>query len=146
MDTGSPDAVVALRRVGFRVTSSRLAALPALVASAPHPTAAAAGRAVCSRCGAGFTQTVCNVPRTLTDVGPASRLDPAGGPGPCARRVNKSLPHTARRRSHAFASDGGAAGDTPRRTAVSEVGFIGLESQAIDGADARVRRGGRLIQ
>jgi hypothetical protein len=88
MDSGSPDPAAALRRVGLRVTASRLAVHMALPASAPHSSVDAVVSAVCEHLGDGLAQTMYNVLRTFTDVGLVRRSEPAGParPGQTPRR------------------------------------------------------------
>lgn len=87
MDSGSLNPAVTLRRVGLRVTASRLAAHTALAASAPHSSVDAVVSAVRERLGDGSAQIVYNMPRAFTDVGLVRRIEPAGQPGLCSLRV-----------------------------------------------------------
>src|SRR5919206_2714947 len=93
MDGLSHDPAAALRRVGLRVTASRLAVLTALASSAPHTSVDAVVGAVRERLGDGSAQTVYNVLRTLTDVGLVRRIEPAGRPGLYELRVGDNHHH-----------------------------------------------------
>ena len=79
MDSGSPDPAAALRRVGLRVTASRLAVLTALAASAPHSSVDGVISAMRARLGDGSAQTVYNVLRTFADVGLVRRIERQAG-------------------------------------------------------------------
>jgi Fe2+ or Zn2+ uptake regulation protein len=75
MASGSPDPAAALRRVGLRVTVSRLAVHTALARYAPHSSVDAVISAVRERLWDGSAQTVYNVLRTFTDVGLVRRIE-----------------------------------------------------------------------
>src|ERR687887_912743 len=131
MDTGSPDPAAALRRVGLRVTASRLAVLTALGASGPHTSADAVVSAVRERLGDGSAQTVYNVLRTLTDVGLVRRIEPAGRPGLYELRVGDNHHHVVCRRCDAIADIACAVGDTPCLTAADDSGYVIDEAEVI---------------
>src|SRR5687767_286456 len=103
MDSGSPDPAAALRRVGLRVTASRLAVHTALAASAPHSSADAVARAVRERLGDGSARPVYNVLRTFTDVGLVRRIEPAGRSGLYEPRAGDNHHHIVCRRCDAIA-------------------------------------------
>lgn len=123
MDTGSPDLAAALRRVGLRVTASRLAVLSALAASAPHTSVDAVVSAVRERLGDGSAQTVYNVLRTFTKVGLVHRIEPAGRPGLYELRVGDNHHHVVCRSCGAIADVACAVGDTPCLTAADDSGY-----------------------
>src|SRR5919199_2061680 len=102
METGSAEAASALRRVGLRVTASRLAVLTALGASAPHLSANAVVSTVRDRLGDGSAQSVYNLPRTFTDVGLVRRIEPTGQLGLYELRVGGNH-HIVCRRCDAIA-------------------------------------------
>ena len=131
MDTGSPDPAAALRRVGLRVTASRLAALTALAASAPQSSVDALVSAVRERLGDGSAQTVYNVLRTLTDVGLVRRIEPAGRPGLYELRVGDNHHHIVCRRCDAIADVDCAVGDTPCLMAADDSGYEIEEAEVI---------------
>ena len=131
MDTGSPDPAAALRRVGLRVTASRLAVLTALGASAPHSSVDAVVSAVRERLGDGSAQTVYNVLRTFTDVGLVRRIEPAGRPGLYELRVGDNHHHIVCRRCNAIADVHCAVGDTPCLTAADDSGYEIDEAEVI---------------
>jgi len=123
MDTGSPNPAAAMRRVGLRVTASRLAVLAALAENAPHSSADAVVGAVRARLGDGSAQTVYNVLRTLTDVGLVRRIEPAGRPGLYELRVGDNHHHIVCRGCGAIADVECAVGDTPCLTAADDSGY-----------------------
>jgi Fe2+ or Zn2+ uptake regulation protein len=123
MDTGSPNPAAAMRRVGLRVTASRLAVLAALAENAPHSSADAVVGAVRARLGDGSAQTVYNVLRTLTDVGLVRRIEPAGRPGLYELRVGDNHHHIVCRGCGAIADVECAVGDTPCLTAADDLGY-----------------------
>ena len=131
MDTGSPDPAAALRRVGLRVTASRLAVLTALAAGAPHASVDAVVSAVRERLGDGSAQTVYNVLRTFTDVGLVRRIEPAGRPGLYELRVGDNHHHMVCRRCDAIADVDCAVGDTPCLTAADDAGYEIEEAEVI---------------
>ena len=112
MDSGSPDPAAALRRVGLRVTASRLAVLRALAAGAPHSSVDAVVSAVRERLGDGSAQTVYNVLRSFTDVGLVRRIEPAGRPGLYDLCVSDNHHHSVCRRCDAVADVDCALGAT----------------------------------
>jgi Fur family ferric uptake transcriptional regulator len=123
MDTGSPDPAAALRRVGLRVTASRLAVLTTLAASAPHSSVDVVVSAVRERLGDGSAQTVYNVLRTFTDAGLVRRIEPAGRPGLYELRVGDNHHHIVCRYCDAIADVDCAVGDTPCLTAAADSGY-----------------------
>ena len=131
MDTGSRDSAAALRRVGLRVTASRLAVLTALGESAPHSSVDAVVSAVRERLGDGSAQTVYNVLRTFTDVGLVRRIEPAGRPGLYELRVGDNHHHIVCRRCDAIADVACAVGDTPCLTAADGSGYEIEEAEVI---------------
>lgn len=131
MDTGSLDPVAALRRVGLRVTASRLAVLTALAASAPHPSVDTIVSAVRERLGDGSAQTVYNVLRTFTDVGLVRRIEPAGRPGLYELRVGDNHHHVVCRRCGAIADVDCAVGNAPCLTAADDSGYEIDEAEVI---------------
>src|SRR5437763_16476246 len=131
MDTGSPDPAAALRRVGLRVTASRLAVLRALAATAPHSSVDAVVSGVRERLGDGSAQTVYNVLRTFTDVGLVRRIEPAGRPGLYELRVGDNHHHIVCRRCDAIADVDCAVGDTPCLTAADDSGYEIDEAEVI---------------
>jgi Fur family ferric uptake transcriptional regulator len=131
MDSGSPEAAAALRRVGLRVTAPRLAVLTALAAGAPHSSVDAVVSAVRERLGDGSAQTVYNVLRTLTDVGLVRRIEPAGRPGLYELRVGDNHHHVVCRRCDAIADVDCAVGDTPCLTAADDSGYLIDEAEVI---------------
>ncbi len=132
MDSGSPDPAAALRRVGLRVTASRLAVLTALAASAPHSSVDAVVSAVRERLGDGSAQTVSNVLRTFSDVGLVRRIEPAGRPGLYELRVGDNHHHRVCRRCDASAAVDGAVGNTPCLPAADASGSAIAEAEGID--------------
>jgi Fur family ferric uptake transcriptional regulator len=131
MDSGSPGAAVALRRVGLRVTASRLAVLTALGAGASHASVDEVVSAVRERLGDGSAQTVYNVLRTLTDVGLVRRIEPAGRPGLYELRVGDNHHHIVCRHCDAVADVACAVGDTPCLTAADDLGYEIDEAEVI---------------
>jgi Fur family ferric uptake transcriptional regulator len=131
MVTGSPDPAATLRRVGLRVTASRLAVLAALAGSAPHSSVDAVISAVRERLGDGSVQTVYNVLRTFTDVGLVRRIEPAGRPGLYELRVGDNHHHVVCRRCDAIADVDCAVGDTPCLTAADNWGYEIDEAEVI---------------
>jgi Fur family ferric uptake transcriptional regulator len=131
METGSPDPATALRRVGLRVTASRLAVLTALAAGAPHSSADAVVSAVREHLGDGSAQTVYNVLRTLTDVGLVRRIEPAGRPGLYELRVGDNHHHLVCRDCDAIADVDCAVGETPCLTAAADAGYEIDEAEVI---------------
>src|ERR671939_621823 len=131
MDSGSPEAAAALRRVGLRVTASRLAVLTALAAGGPHASADAVVSAVRERLGDGSAQTVYNVLRTLTDVGLVRRIEPAGRPGLYELRVGDNHHHVICRRCDAIVDVACAVGEVPCLTAADDSGYEIDEAEVI---------------
>jgi Fur family transcriptional regulator, stress-responsive regulator len=131
MDTGSPDAAAAMRRVGLRVTASRLAVLAALAASAPHASVDVVVSAVRQRLGDGSEQTVYNVLRTFTDVGLVRRIEPAGRPGLYELRVGDNHHHLVCRHCDAIADVDCAVGDSPCLSAAADSGYEIDEAEVI---------------
>ena len=131
MQTGSTEPAAALRRVGLRVTASRLAVLTALAASAPHSSVDAVVSAVRGRLGDGSAQTVYNVLRALADVGLVRRIEPAGRPGLYELRVGDNHHHVVCRHCHAIADVACAVGDTPCLTADDDSGYEIDEAEVI---------------
>src|SRR5579884_2236763 len=132
MERGSPDpAAAALRRVGLRVTASRLAVLTALGAGAPHASVEMLVGAVRERLGDGSAQTVYNVLRTLTDAGLVRRIEPAGRPGLYELRVGDNHHHVVCRSCDAIADVDCAVGDTPCLTAADDSGYEIDEAEVI---------------
>ncbi len=131
LDIGSPDPAATLRRVGLRVTASRLAVLTALAAGAPHSSVDAVVSAVRARLGDGSAQTVYNVLRTLTDVGLVRRIEPAGRPGLYELRIGDNHHHIVCRRCDAIADVDCAVGDPPCLTAADDSGYAIDEAEVI---------------
>jgi|SRR5947209_6483415 len=131
MARGSPDPAAALRRVGLRVTASRLAVLTALATSTPHASVDALVGAVRERLGDGSAQTVYNVLRTLTDAGLVRRIEPAGRPGLYELRVGDNHHHIVCRGCEAIADVDCAVGDTPCLTAADASGYEIDEAEVI---------------
>jgi Fur family ferric uptake transcriptional regulator len=123
MDHGSPDPAVALRRVGLRVTASRLAVLTALASGAPHSSVEEVVDAVRDRLGDSSAQTVYNVLRTFTDAGLVRRIEPAGRPGLYELRVGDNHHHLVCRSCGAIVDVACAVGETPCLTASDASGF-----------------------
>jgi Fur family ferric uptake transcriptional regulator len=82
----------ALRKVGLRVTASRLAVLSA-VAEGDHLTADQVASAVRSRVGTISTQAVYDVLGALTRAGLTRRIEPAGSPARYETRVADNHHH-----------------------------------------------------
>jgi Fe2+ or Zn2+ uptake regulation protein len=131
MAAGRPDPASALRRVGLRVTASRLAVFTALAANGPHSSVDALVSAVRDRLGDGSAQTVYNVLRTLTDAGLVRRIEPAGRPGLYELRVDDNHHHVVCRRCGAIADVDCAVGDTPCLTAADDSGYEIDEAEVI---------------
>lgn len=131
MVTGSLDPAAALRRVGLRVTASRLAVLAALAAGAPHASVDAIVSAVRERLGDGSAQTVYNVLRTFTEAGLVRRIEPAGRPGLYELRVRDNHHHVICRRCGAIADVDCAVGDAPCLTAADDSGYEIIEAEVI---------------
>jgi Fur family transcriptional regulator, stress-responsive regulator len=131
METGLPDPAAALRRVGLRVTSPRLAVLTALAGSAPHSSVDGVVGAVRERLGDGSAQTVYNVLRTFIDVGLVRRIEPAGRPGLYELRVGDNHHHIICRSCGAIADVDCAVGDTPCLTAADDSGYDIDEAEVI---------------
>src|SRR5919205_3486403 len=131
MHLGSLEAAAALRRVGLRVTASRLAVLTALGAGAPHASVDALVGAVRERLGDGSAQTVYNVLRTLSDAGLVRRIEPAGQPGLYELRVGDNHHHLVCRDCGAIADVDCAVGDTPCLTAADDAGYQIDEAEVI---------------
>jgi Fe2+ or Zn2+ uptake regulation protein len=131
MYSGPPESAATLRRVGLRVTASRLAVLTALAASAPHSNIDAVVSAVREHLGDSSVQTVYNVLRTLTDVGLVRRIEPAGRPGLYELRVGDNHHHVVCRRCNAIADVDCAVGDTPCLTAADDSGYEIDEAEVI---------------
>src|ERR671932_298610 len=131
MVTGSPDAAAALRRVGLRVTASRLAVLTALASGGPHTSADAVVSAVRERLGDGSAQTVYNVLRTLTDAGLVRRIEPAGRPGLYELRVGDNHHHIVCRSCGEITDVACAVGETPCLTAADDAGYDIEEAEVI---------------
>lgn len=131
MSTGSAEPAAALRRVGLRVTTPRLAVLTALAASTSHSSVDAVVSAVRERLGDGSAQTVYNVLRTLTDVGLVRRIEPAGRPGLYELRVGDNHHHIVCRRCDAIADVDCAVGDGPCMTAADDSGYEIDEAEVI---------------
>ncbi len=131
MSTASLDHAAALRRVGLRVTASRLAVLAALSAGAPHTSVDMVVSAVRLRLGDGSAQTVYNVLRTFTDAGLVRRIEPAGQPGLYELRVGDNHHHVVCRHCGAIADVACAVGDTPCLTAADGSGYEIDEAEVI---------------
>ncbi len=131
MDAGEPDPVVALRRVGLRVTAPRLAVLTALGATAPHSSVDAVVSAVRERLGVISAQTVYNVLRMFTDVGLVRCIEPAGRPGLYELRVGDNHHHVVCRRCGAIADVDCAVGEAPCLTAADDSGYEIDEAEVI---------------
>jgi Fe2+ or Zn2+ uptake regulation protein len=131
VDSTAPNAAVALRRVGLRVTAPRLAVLTALAAGAPHASVDAVVSAVRERLGDGSAQTVYNVLHTLTDVGLVRRIEPAGQPGLYELRVGDNHHHVVCRHCGAIADVACAVGETPCLTAADDSGYEIDEAEVI---------------
>lgn len=131
MDTGSPDPAAALRRVGLRVTASRLAVLTALAAGAPHTSADAIVSAVRERLGNGSAQTVYNVLRTFTNVGLVRRIEPAGRPGLYELRAGDNHHHIVCRCCNAIVDVDCVVGNAPCLTAAGASGYEIDEAEVI---------------
>ena len=130
MAAGAPDPAAALRRVGLRVTASRLAVLTALTGT-PHASADTVVGAVRERLGDSSAQTVYNVLRTLTDVGLVRRIEPAGRPGLYELRVRDNHHHVVCRSCDAIADVECAVGETPCLTADDTSGYEIDEAEVI---------------
>ena len=131
MATALHDPAAALRRVGLRVTASRLAVLTALTANGPHSSVDAVVSAVRARLGDGSAQTVYNVLRSFTDVGLVRRIEPAGRPGLYELRVGDNHHHIVCRQCSAIADVACAVGDTPCLTAADHSGYDIDEAEVI---------------
>src|SRR5689334_15393425 len=131
MDARLADPAAALRRVGLRVTASRLAVLTALASGAPHASVDSVVSAVRDRLGDGSAQTVYNVLHTLTDHGLVRRIEPAGRPGLYELRVGDNHHHIVCRRCDAIVDVDCAVGDTPCLTAADNSGYEIDEAEVI---------------
>jgi Fe2+ or Zn2+ uptake regulation protein len=131
MVTGSPNPAAALRRVGLRVTASRLAVLTALATSASHSSVDAVVSAVRERLGDGSAQTVYNVLRTFTDVGLVRRIEPAGRPGLYELRVGDNHHHIVCRRCDAIADVDCVTGAAPCLTTADDSGYEVDEAEVL---------------
>ena len=125
------DPAGALRRVGLRVTASRLAVLGALADGAPHASADALVSGVRERLGDSSAQTVYNVLNTLTSAGLVRRIEPAGQPGLYELRVGDNHHHVICRQCHAVADVTCAVGETPCLTAADDSGYEIDEAEVI---------------
>jgi Fur family ferric uptake transcriptional regulator len=131
MDAGSSDPAAALRRVGLRVTTSRLAVLTALAAGAPHSSVDTVVGAVRERLGDSSAQTVYNVLRTFIDAGLVRRIEPAGRPGLYELRVGDNHHHVVCRLCDAIADVDCAVGETPCLMAADDWGYAIDEAEVI---------------
>ncbi len=131
MESGSRDPAAALRRVGLRVTASRLAVLSALAARAPHSSVDGVVSTMRERLGDGSAQTVYNVLRTFTEVGLVRRIEPAGRPGLYELRVADNHHHIVCRYCDAIADVECAVGETPCLTAADNSGYEVDEAEVI---------------
>jgi Fur family transcriptional regulator, stress-responsive regulator len=125
------DPAAALRRVGLRVTASRLAVLTALASGMPHASADALVSSVRERLGDGSAQTVYNVLRTLSDAGLVRRIEPAGRPGLYELRVGDNHHHVVCRTCNAVADVECAVGETPCLTGADNSGYEIDEAEVI---------------
>jgi len=131
VDSGSPESASALRRVGLRVTASRLAVLNALAAGPPHSSVEVVVSAVRDHLGDGSAQTVYNVLRVLTEAGLVRRIEPTGHPGLYELRVGDNHHHVVCRYCDAIADVDCAVGDTPCLTAADSSGYDIDEAEVI---------------
>jgi Fur family ferric uptake transcriptional regulator len=131
MDTQLLDSAAALRRVGLRVTASRLAVLRALAVAPPHVSVDALVGAVRERLGDGSAQTVYNVLRNLADAGLVRRIEPAGQPGLYELRVGDNHHHAICRSCGAIADVACAVGEAPCLTAADDAGYEIDEAEVI---------------
>lgn len=102
----------ALRKVGLRVTASRLAVLSA-VAEGDHLTADQVASAVRSRVGTISTQAVYDVLGALTRAGLTRRIEPAGSPARYETRVGDNHHHIVCRICGAVSDVDCAIGEPP---------------------------------
>jgi Fe2+ or Zn2+ uptake regulation protein len=150
MESGSLDAVAALRGAGLRITASRIAVLGALAAGAPHTSVETVVSAVRERLGDGSAQTVYNVLRSFTDAGLVRRIEPAGRPGLYELRVGDNHHHIVCRRCDVVADVDCVAGVAPCMEPSFASGFLLDETEVTfwglcprcreDGGAARVVR------
>jgi Fur family ferric uptake transcriptional regulator len=131
MDSAWPEPAVALRRVGLRVTASRLAVLTALGARGSHSSVDAVVSAVRERLGDSSAQTVYNVLRTLIDAGLVRRIEPAGRPGLYELRVGDNHHHIVCRECEAIVDVECAVGQTPCLTPAKDAGYAIDEAEVI---------------
>jgi Fur family ferric uptake transcriptional regulator len=131
MDDEQRAPIAALRRVGLRVTASRLAVLSALAAASGHASADALVGAVRERLGESSAQTVYNVLHTLTDAGLVRRIEPAGQPGLYELRVGDNHHHLVCRSCGAVADVTCAVGEAPCLTAAETSGYEIDEAEVI---------------
>jgi Fur family transcriptional regulator, stress-responsive regulator len=127
----SLDPAAALRRVGLRVTASRLAVLRVLAESEPHTSADAIVSAVRERLGDGSAQTVYNVLRTFTEAGLVRRIEPAGRPGLYELRVGDNHHHLICRTCEAIVDVECAVGEAPCLTASDPAGYEVDEAEVV---------------
>ena len=131
VDTVSLDAAAALRRLGLRVTTPRLAILTALSAGPGHSSVDSLVSAVRDRLGDGSAQTVYNVLRTFTDAGLVRRIEPAGRPGLYELRVGDNHHHIVCRSCDAIVDVACAVGEAPCLTAADDSGYEIDEAEVI---------------
>jgi Fe2+ or Zn2+ uptake regulation protein len=131
VEPGSSDNVAALRRVGLRVTASRLAVLNALAGGPPHSSVEVVVSAVRDHLGDGSAQTVYNVLRVLTEAGLVRRIEPTGRPGLYELRVGDNHHHIVCRHCDAIADVDCAVGETPCLTAADSSGYDIDEAEVI---------------
>ncbi|MCC6174867.1 MAG: transcriptional repressor [Chloroflexi bacterium] len=123
MHSDPRDSIVALRRVGLRVTAPRLAVLRALAAGPPHVSVDALVSAVRGHLGDSSAQTVYNVLRTFAHVGLVRRIEPAGQPGLYELRVGDNHHHVVCRSCGAIVDITCAVGEAPCLTAADASGY-----------------------
>ena len=131
MASGRLDSATALRRVGLRVTASRLAVLAALAGGPPHVSADGLVSAVRERLGDGSAQTVYNVLRTLSNAGLVRRIEPAGQPGLYELRARDNHHHVICRGCGAVVDVDCVVGEAPCLTAADDSGYEIDEAEVI---------------
>lgn len=122
----SPEGVAlsaALRRVGLRVTASRLAVLSA-VAEGEHLTADQVATAVRGRVGTISTQAVYDVLGALTRAGLTRRIEPAGSPARYETRVGDNHHHVVCRICGAVSDIDCVLGEPPCVLPAESSGYV----------------------
>jgi Fe2+ or Zn2+ uptake regulation protein len=124
----APDAEVALRAAGLRVTRPRLAVLRAL-AGAPHSTVDAVVAAVRGEAGSVSVQAVYDVLRVLGQAGLVRRIDLAGAPSRYEVRVGDNHHHVVCRGCGVTSDVDCAVGAAPCLEPADTHGFVVDEAE-----------------